>query len=76
MQQVDVYLAPSFSNNLYVTNLTGHPCVVLPNGFNQRGMPTTITFNGNLFGEAALLAFAKYYQDATNFHQQHPAMAL
>jgi Asp-tRNA(Asn)/Glu-tRNA(Gln) amidotransferase A subunit family amidase len=76
MQQVDVYLAPSFSNNLYVTNLTGHPCVVLPNGFNQRGMPTTITFTGNLFGEASLLTFAKLFQDATSFHQKHPALSL
>lgn len=74
MQGVDAYVAPSFGNNLYITNLTGHPCVVVPNGFNQGGMPTTISFTGTLFGEANLLALAKYYQDATTFHLQHPNM--
>ncbi len=77
LKDVDVYLSPSFaSSNLVVTNLTGHPCVVLPNGFQQNGMPTTITFMGKLFGEAQLLAFAKYYQSLTNFEEQHPSLAF
>ncbi|MDX5437887.1 MAG: amidase, partial [Pontibacter sp.] len=47
LKDVDVYISPSFaSNNLVVTNLTGHPCVVVPNGFQKNGMPTTITFMG------------------------------
>ncbi|MDX1666595.1 MAG: amidase, partial [Saprospiraceae bacterium] len=33
-QQVDVYVHPSWaSSSLAITNYTGHPCVVLPNGF-------------------------------------------
>ncbi|QHL88652.1 amidase [Nibribacter ruber] len=77
MEQVDVYVSPSFaSSNLVVTNLTGHPCVVVPNGFNSRNLPTTITFIGKLFGEADLLAFAKAYQDQTDFHKKHPAAFL
>ena len=36
--QVDIYVTPSFEgDNLLLTNLTGHPCVVLPNGFNDQG---------------------------------------
>ena len=70
---VDVWLSPSFGgSNLLLTNLTGHPCVVLPNGFDEKGSPTSITFMGKLFGEAALLAVAKAYQDATDFHLKHP----
>jgi Asp-tRNA(Asn)/Glu-tRNA(Gln) amidotransferase A subunit family amidase len=72
LKDLDVYISPSFSKNLPLTNLTGHPCVVLPNGFTSNGLPTSITFMGKLFGEGKLLTVAKVYQDATNFHQKHP----
>lgn len=73
LKDVDVYLSPSFaSSNLVVTNLTGHPCVVVPNGFQENGMPTTITFMGKLFGEAELLTFAKFYQGLTDHEEKHP----
>jgi len=71
-QSVDAYLAPSWASpNLRITNLTGHPAVVLPNGFRD-GKPTSITFTGRLFGEAELLRLAKAFQDATQWHLQHP----
>jgi Asp-tRNA(Asn)/Glu-tRNA(Gln) amidotransferase A subunit family amidase len=73
MSQVDVYVAPSFGgDNLLLTNLTGHPCVVVPNGLREPNAPHSISFIGDLFDEAAVLAVAKAYQDATNFHRQHP----
>jgi Asp-tRNA(Asn)/Glu-tRNA(Gln) amidotransferase A subunit family amidase len=73
MEKVDLYVCPPFGgSNLLLTNLTGHPAVVLPNGFTEKGTPTSITFNGRLFGEAKLLAVAKAYQDATGFHLRHP----
>jgi len=73
--KVDLYLAPSWQgNNLLVTNLTGNPCVVLPNGFSSKGTPTTFTFMGNLFDEGKLIAFAKLYQDATDHHKKHPKL--
>ncbi|OKL38972.1 amidase [Pontibacter flavimaris] len=75
LQEVDVYISPSFaSSNLVVTNLTGHPCVVVPTGFQKNGMPTTITFMGKLFGEAELLRFAQFYQSITPHEEQHPSM--
>jgi Asp-tRNA(Asn)/Glu-tRNA(Gln) amidotransferase A subunit family amidase len=89
---VDVIVAPTESDQLVITNLTGHPSLILPNGFrgadapknpsddpaefqNSDGpeTPTSLTFLGQLYGEAKLLAFAKAYQDATRFHLQHPA---
>ena len=75
--RVDLFLAPSLSGrSLLFSNLTGHPGVVVPNGFTQAGMPTSICFIGKLFGEAELLAVAKQYQDATDFHRKHPLISL
>jgi Asp-tRNA(Asn)/Glu-tRNA(Gln) amidotransferase A subunit family amidase len=72
MQGIDVYLNPSWNGpSLRITNYTGHPCVVVPNGFVE-GSPTSITFTGSLFGEADLLSVAKAFQEATEFHEKHP----
>jgi Asp-tRNA(Asn)/Glu-tRNA(Gln) amidotransferase A subunit family amidase len=75
MQQIDVYVSPSLGGgNLLLTNLTGHPSVVLPNGFTEDGHPTSITFMGDLFDEGTLLGVAQKYQQSTDFHKKHPAM--
>ena len=75
MKDIDVYVTPSFGgNNLHLTNLTGHPTVVVPNGFNEEGSPTSISFVGDLFEEAKTLRVAKTFQDATDFHLQHPKL--
>jgi Asp-tRNA(Asn)/Glu-tRNA(Gln) amidotransferase A subunit family amidase len=76
MKGIDVYVAPSFGgNNLLLTNLTGHPAVVVPNGFDEKGSPTSISFIGNLFEEAKTLRLAKAFQDVTDFHRRHPDLA-
>ncbi|ARK10037.1 amidase [Fibrella sp. ES10-3-2-2] len=73
--QVDVYITPAYAGgNLQLTNLTGHPCVVLPNGFNAQQTLTSITINGQLFAEGSVLAVAKAYQDATEWHKKHPVL--
>jgi Asp-tRNA(Asn)/Glu-tRNA(Gln) amidotransferase A subunit family amidase len=75
MSQVDVYVVPSYGgSNLTLTNLTGHPCVVLPNGFREDGTPTSISFMGKLYGESETLAVAGAYQEATDFHLKHPVL--
>ncbi|MCJ7754929.1 MAG: amidase, partial [Thermoanaerobaculales bacterium] len=66
LEGVDCWMAPSFGGgNLLLTNLTGHPAVVVPNGFATDGTPTSVTFNGRLFGESEILALARVYQEAT-----------
>jgi Asp-tRNA(Asn)/Glu-tRNA(Gln) amidotransferase A subunit family amidase len=45
-----------------------------PGGRDDDGTPTSITFTGRLFGEGDLLAVAKAYQDATDFHLRHPEL--
>jgi Asp-tRNA(Asn)/Glu-tRNA(Gln) amidotransferase A subunit family amidase len=74
MREYDVVIAPSLvGDQLLITNLTGNPCVVVPNGFNEKGRPTSISFLGNLYDEASVLWFAKMYQDATGFDEMHPS---
>jgi Asp-tRNA(Asn)/Glu-tRNA(Gln) amidotransferase A subunit family amidase len=73
MKGIDVYVAPtSGGNNLLLTNLTGHPAVVVPNGFDEKESPRSISFIGNLFEEAKTLRVAKAFQDVTDFHRKHP----
>lgn len=73
--KIDLYVSPSWvGNNLLLTNLTGHPCVVVPNGFSKNGTPTSFTFIGNLFDEAKIVAVAKAFQDATDHHKKHPKL--
>jgi Asp-tRNA(Asn)/Glu-tRNA(Gln) amidotransferase A subunit family amidase len=72
MEAVDLYVG---GNDLLLTNLTGHPTVVLPNGPTRSGSPTALTFTGRLWGETELLAVAKAYQDATGHHRKRPDMA-
>ena len=73
MQKIDIYLAPSLEgDNLLLTNLTGNPCVVVPTGFVDKSTLSSISFTGRLFDEGKLIAVAKAYQDATDFHKKHP----
>ncbi len=75
MEEYDVIVTPSFGGSqLLTTNLTGHPCVVLKNGYDDRGRPTSISFIGNLYDEATILGVARAYQEATEFDEQHPPM--
>ena len=75
-KSVDVFVAPTFgSGDLLATNLTGHPAVVLPNGFRENGTPTSITFTGKLYDEGTLLAIACAYQNATDFHLRYPVLS-
>lgn len=69
----DVIVAPSFGGNqLLMTNLTGHPCVVVPNGIDAEGSPTSLSFLGKLYGEAATVLLAHAYQQATDWDERIP----
>lgn len=73
-EKADVVVAPTFSPQLLVTNLTGHPAVILPNGFREDGTPASISFVGNLYAEDKLLATARTYQQATEWHLKRPKL--
>ncbi|MDX2045205.1 MAG: amidase [Chitinophagaceae bacterium] len=75
MEQYDAVITPTFGGNqLAITNLTGHPVICLPTGFNQLKLPTSISILGKLYDEATILAVAKAYQDATTWEDSHPEM--
>lgn len=75
MEDVDVLLAPSFSGDqLLMSNLTGHPCVVLPNGSYKEGNPGSISLVGHHFDEASILIFARYLQSLTSYEEEHPEL--
>lgn len=79
MRTVDVIVTPTGAANLsqlVATNLTGHPAVIIPNGFRDDGTPVSITFLGGLFEEPKMLAVARAYQEATGFHLKHPIVPL
>ena len=75
LERVDVYVG---GDDLVITNLTGHPSAVLPDGFTVRDgvrRPYSITFTGKLYGEVDLLAVAHAYQQATGHHLERPKLS-
>jgi Asp-tRNA(Asn)/Glu-tRNA(Gln) amidotransferase A subunit family amidase len=92
-ERFDILVAPSGGEQLVVTNLTGHPALILPNGFRGEdaprppavdsgdedniggpGTPVSLTFLAGHYQDAKLCAFARAYQQATNFHTRHPTL--
>ncbi len=69
---IDLYVG---GNDLVLTNLTGHPSVVMPyreNAESKSGQPAAITFTGHLHGETALMAVSQAFQQATQDHIPRP----
>ena len=74
MTQIDLYVG---GDDSLLTNLTGHPCLSVPNGFTKvkdRERPEALTFTGRLFGETELLAVGHAYQQATGIHLRRPPL--
>jgi Asp-tRNA(Asn)/Glu-tRNA(Gln) amidotransferase A subunit family amidase len=73
-KEIDAYVG---GDDLVLTNFTGHPTVVVPDGERERstsGQPGTITFTGKLFGETDLLSLAHAYQQTTTAHLRRPPL--
>jgi Asp-tRNA(Asn)/Glu-tRNA(Gln) amidotransferase A subunit family amidase len=74
---VDVVVTPSYASNLLLmSNLTGHPVVVLPHGFTDEGTPLSFSFLGNLYRDDAALRVARAFQEATDHHTRHPPLFM
>jgi Asp-tRNA(Asn)/Glu-tRNA(Gln) amidotransferase A subunit family amidase len=56
------------------TNLTGHPEVAFPHGFDSKGQPAVLRLTGRLFGEADILLLAHAFQQKTDFHLKRPKL--
>lgn len=72
-QDVDAFVTPTYGGEvLTATNLTGHPAVVVPSGFESDGTPVSISFIGDLYADAAALRAAAAFQRATEYHERRP----
>ena len=72
-KNIDVYVVPSFwGDNLLRTNLTGHPCVVLPKGFKEKESPPSISFIGDIYKDGEVIAVSHAYQRGTGWHKEYP----
>ena len=60
-------------NHSMITNLTGHPAISIPTGWDDKGHPTSIILIGNLYNEGPLLEAAHVFQQATDFENKWPA---
>jgi Asp-tRNA(Asn)/Glu-tRNA(Gln) amidotransferase A subunit family amidase len=73
LKEFDIIISPTFGGRqMLITNLTGHPALSLPNGFDDKGRPTSITLIGNYFEEAKLIALAEAFQKHHSYHAQIP----
>lgn len=73
----DFVIGPENGRNLsLVTNLTGHPAMAIPSGFDKQGRPTSFILVGNLYDEGPILEAAYLLQQATEHEEKHPALFL
>jgi aspartyl-tRNA(Asn)/glutamyl-tRNA(Gln) amidotransferase subunit A len=56
-------------------NLTGDPAMSIPCGFTRAGLPIGLQLIGPHWSEARMLAIALAYEDATEWHKQHPKLS-
>lgn len=73
MSQYDVFLSPTGSASLGVTNLTGHPAISLKAGFVDN-RPIELMVTGRLYDEATILRVALAYERGTEWHNKNPAL--
>ena len=55
-----------------IGNMAGLPAVAVPNGFGERGLPTSLQFMGRAWAEDTVLAAGRAWQATTDWHQRHP----
>ena len=53
-------------------NVAGLPGIAIPNGYGERGLPTSLQFTGRAWDENTILAAARAYQERTDWHTKWP----
>ena len=77
MKDFDFIVVPSDGRNQsLLTNLTGHPAISIPTGFDKEGHPTSVILIGNLYDDAPILEAAYIIQQATDFEDKRPLYFL
>lgn len=73
-ENVDAYISDS---DLPITNLTGHPSIVIPTGFREREgrqVSNTAVLTGRLYDESSLLGLGHLLQQKMDAHLQRPPL--
>ena len=77
MGEIDLFVS-SGGDELLITNMTGHPSIVMPSGFvgNGESRQPHKAFNivGRLFDEVTILNAAKAFQQETDYHLRRPPL--
>jgi len=75
LRDVRAIVHPSYASSLLaMTNLSGHPSLVVPCGFAADGTPFSISFTARLFAEGDLVTLAMAWQRQTVHHLRHPKL--
>jgi len=69
--QWDVLVSPMRTRTMLLTNLTGHPQVVVPCGFLGK-LPAGLIFTGHPYQEGMPLRIALAFEQVTDWHAKHP----
>lgn len=73
---LDAVVAPGRGGSLLtITNYTGHPQVLVPDGVDSEGVERSVSFFAPLYKEEVALFLAKAYQEARGFHKKHPDLS-
>ncbi|MFN7939334.1 MAG: amidase [Bryobacteraceae bacterium] len=74
-QDWDVLVGHPYAGPLMsISNLTGHPQIVVPCGFHNK-LPYGLVFTGKVGREGDPMRVALAYQQATEWHRKHPQLA-
>ena len=69
-----VEAAPQLTRFTAPFNLTGLPALSMPCGFTSEGLPVGLQIVSKHWGEAKLLQAGHAYEQATDWHDRHPAL--
>jgi Asp-tRNA(Asn)/Glu-tRNA(Gln) amidotransferase A subunit family amidase len=76
LSDFDMFVAPGVgAHTLLVTNYTGHPQILIPNGEDARGNPRSVSIIGRLYEEAPLVAVAQRLQEALGHLPRRPDLS-
>jgi aspartyl-tRNA(Asn)/glutamyl-tRNA(Gln) amidotransferase subunit A len=59
-------------HHCFLANLVGLPALSMPVGFDRGGLPVGMQLHGRPFGEPAIIALGRSYQQATDWHERVP----
>lgn len=62
-------------HSLFITNLTGHPQILLPFGTDASGKSRSVSLIGRIYEEATILAVANAIQRQTDYHRRRPDLS-